>query len=135
MKLITIAKFSHPLDAHLAKTKLESEEIECFIADENIVQMNWLLSNAVGGVRLQVKENDAEAAKKILKELNVNEIQQDVEDKTALTCPKCNSTDVYYEKFARRNVFLSWLVTGIPLLFMSRTWCCNKCHYQWKMKK
>ncbi|MFH1778386.1 MAG: DUF2007 domain-containing protein [Candidatus Omnitrophota bacterium] len=66
-KLVTIAKFTHVVDAHLARTKLESEGVECCIRDEHIVQMNWLLSNLVGGVKLQVKETDVDKAKEILK--------------------------------------------------------------------
>lgn len=65
-KLVTIGRFSQPLEAWLAKTKLESEGIECFLMDEHIVTMNWLYSNAVGGVKLKVREEDAEKAKRIL---------------------------------------------------------------------
>lgn len=65
-QLITIAAFSQPIEAHLVKTRLESEGIECFLANEHIVTMNWLWSNAVGGVELQVKESDVEKATEIL---------------------------------------------------------------------
>jgi hypothetical protein len=64
--LILIATFSHPFEAHLAKGKLESEGIEAFIADENIVGLNWLYSNLVGGVKLKVHEEDRERALKVL---------------------------------------------------------------------
>jgi hypothetical protein len=66
--LTLIATFSHPFEAHLAKGKLESEGIEAFIADENIVGINWLYSNLVGGVKLKVREEDKERALKILQE-------------------------------------------------------------------
>ena len=67
-KLITIATFSLPIEAHILKTKLESEEIVCFIADENTVTMNWLYSNAIGGVKLQVKKSDFKKAMAIIQE-------------------------------------------------------------------
>jgi len=66
--LILIATFSHPFEAHLAKGKLESEGIEAFIADENIVGINWLYSNLVGGVKLKVREEDRDRALKLLQE-------------------------------------------------------------------
>jgi len=66
--LTIIATFSHPFEAHLAKGKLESEGVEAFIADENIVGINWLYSNLVGGVKLKVWEEDREEALKILDE-------------------------------------------------------------------
>ncbi len=75
-KLITVAAFNKGIKAHLSKSKLESEGIECFIADENVVNLNWFLSNAVGCIKLQVKESDAERAVKILKAM-VEENEQD----------------------------------------------------------
>jgi hypothetical protein len=65
--IVTIATFSYPTEAHLNKAKLESEGIDAFVADEHIVQANWLYSLAIGGVRLQVKESEAEEALSIIK--------------------------------------------------------------------
>ena len=64
--LVTIASFSQPYEAEIAKTHLESEGILSFLSNENVVGINWLWSNAVGGVKLQVAEPDVEAARQIL---------------------------------------------------------------------
>ena len=64
--LITIASFDHPIHANLAKTRLEAEGIDCVLIDEHITGMNWLWVPAIGGVRLQVRESDAERAMEIL---------------------------------------------------------------------
>ena len=64
--LITIASFDHTLDANLAKTRLEAEGIDCVLTDEHITSMNWFWVPAIGGVRLQVRESDAERAVEIL---------------------------------------------------------------------
>ena len=136
-KLITIATFSQAIEAHVSKTKLESEGIECFIADENIVNMNWFYSNAVGGVKLQVKEADVKRAIEILhqKPISVDFVTDEAEkEDEGLYCPKCNSSDVYYEKFSRRLVFTSWLILGIPFLFFKKKWICQKCGYEWKVQ-
>lgn len=61
-KLVTVATYHEPIGAHLAKTKLESEGIECFLADEHIVRMYSWVSFALGHLKLQVKESDAEKA-------------------------------------------------------------------------
>src|SRR3954464_9164202 len=58
----TIATFSKPEDAHLLRMRLEAAGIEAFVQDENVIQMDWLLSNAVGGVRVQVGNDDVAAA-------------------------------------------------------------------------
>ncbi|MGJ3255801.1 MAG: DUF2007 domain-containing protein [Alcanivorax sp.] len=47
--MITVARFSMPDEAHIAKSRLESEGIPAFVADEHTVGMNWLYSNAMGG--------------------------------------------------------------------------------------
>lgn len=67
-KLITIITFDFPHEAHMAKTRLESEGFQIFLKDELTVQVDNFISNAVGGVKLQVFEEDAEAAIKILEE-------------------------------------------------------------------
>ena len=63
----TIATFSKPEDAHLLRMHLESAGIQAFIQDENLIQLDWLLSNAVGGVRVQVADEDVETALEFLK--------------------------------------------------------------------
>ena len=46
--------------------RLESEGIAAFVQNENIVQVDWLMSNLVGGVQVQIAEEDLQAAKDYL---------------------------------------------------------------------
>jgi len=62
----TIRKFRDLPETILAKGLLESAGIECYLADDNIVRLDWFLSNAIGNMRLQVKPADAETAIEIL---------------------------------------------------------------------
>ena len=64
---ITLKTFTYPSEAYILRGKLESEGIECFIKDELTIQSNPLYSNAIGGVKLQVKESDFNQAVEILK--------------------------------------------------------------------
>jgi hypothetical protein len=64
--LITIANFPYPIDANLAKSRLEAEGIDCVLTNEHIAGMNWYWPLAIGGVGLQVAESDAERAVEIL---------------------------------------------------------------------
>jgi hypothetical protein len=50
----------------MVRVRLEDEGIVCLVPDEFTVIMNPLYSNAVGGVRLQVRESDIERAKEVL---------------------------------------------------------------------
>ncbi len=60
--LITIATFDTLPDAHIALGRLRAAGIDAYLADENLVQTDWLYSIAVGGIKLRVREDDAELA-------------------------------------------------------------------------
>ncbi len=62
----TIATFLKPEDAHLLRMRLEAVGIPAFVQDENLIQIDWLLSNAVGGVRVQVSDEDVTEALALL---------------------------------------------------------------------
>jgi Putative prokaryotic signal transducing protein len=66
---ITVLTSTYPQDLYIIKGRLESEGIYCFLKDELTVQSNNFYSNAVGGVKLQVLEEDVERARAILIEL------------------------------------------------------------------
>jgi hypothetical protein len=52
--------------AFVEKSVLEDAGIECFLQDDNVVRMDWLWSNALGGIKLVVRERDAADAERIL---------------------------------------------------------------------
>lgn len=66
--MITIASFPTPEDAHLFRAFLESRGIQGVLLDEHFVQLFWHYSNAVGGVRVAVAEDEAEEAAEIYTE-------------------------------------------------------------------
>lgn len=66
--LVTIATFSFPHEARIAKARLDALGIPSFIADEHTINMQWLYSNALGGVRLQVPQAVAAEALAALNE-------------------------------------------------------------------
>ena len=65
-KLVPVDTFDMPTEAHLAKGLLEANGLTAFLADELTVGVAWHLSNAVGGIKLQVPETDVERATGIL---------------------------------------------------------------------
>jgi hypothetical protein len=66
--LVTIATFDLPPKARLAQNILEKAGIKAVVTDETVVAMDWLLGNAVGWVKVQVLEEDAERAVTALEE-------------------------------------------------------------------
>lgn len=61
-EVVTLATFVSPVEANLAKNRLEAEGIRGFLENEEIVAMAWHLSNAVGEIKLLIAERDIEAA-------------------------------------------------------------------------
>ncbi|HTQ86526.1 MAG TPA: DUF2007 domain-containing protein, partial [Candidatus Solibacter sp.] len=64
---VTVRAFRDLPEAQVAKTILESANIKCFLADENLVRMDWFYSNLIGGIKLWVTEEDLQAAQALLK--------------------------------------------------------------------
>ncbi len=140
--LVTIASFSYPTEAYLASAILEAEGIWSFVADEHIITVDWRLTNAIGGVKVQVSEADAQRAREVLLEepQNTHETTTELEK-----CPKCNSTYIQYEKYNLRLIFGLWFASslflaspgnewGLVLPFFKRKWKCKTCGFQWKSK-
>jgi hypothetical protein len=64
--LVMIRRFQSLTEALLAKGSLDSSGIECFLTDDNMVRMDWFISNLLGGVKLLVNREDAESAQNSL---------------------------------------------------------------------
>jgi len=66
--LVTICSFGDVMQAWLAKSNLDSAGIECRLVDDNMVRLYWGIVNVLGGVKLQVKPEDAEVALELLEQ-------------------------------------------------------------------
>ncbi len=64
--MVTIATFPKVEEAHLLRMRLEDAGVPAYIRDENTIQMDWLYCNALGGVRVDVCDEDLDAAKAVL---------------------------------------------------------------------
>lgn len=124
--LVTISRYSFPYEAHLARSLLETEGIPAFVADEHTINMQWLYSDALGGVRLQVPEPYVQAAQKILAEDREQPLveQQEVETRH---CPACGSADTEYHQIGRRWAFLVFLGINFPLFPVRDGIRCRDC--------
>jgi Putative prokaryotic signal transducing protein len=134
VELVTAASFSAPYEAHLAKGQLEANGIMAVIADEYTAGMNWLFSNAIGGVKVQVDKPDLEDALKILALSGQQEGDALEVDDSWGECPKCGSKTVEFILERKGPAVLTWLLIGIPLLFASKKLRCLNCNNDWKYK-
>jgi hypothetical protein len=60
--LLMIATFQSPVEANLAKNRLEAAGIPAFLEGEEAAAMAWPFANAAGGVKLHVAARDAPQA-------------------------------------------------------------------------
>jgi hypothetical protein len=70
--LVTVATFWSPIEANLARNRLEAAGLRAFLAGEESVGMAWYLTNAFGGIKLQVRDEEAQEAHSILAEGNAS---------------------------------------------------------------
>jgi len=64
--LRTVASLPTPEEAHAVRLRLGAEGIEALLADETTAGIYWLYSGAIGGVKVQVAENDYVRAMRVL---------------------------------------------------------------------
>lgn len=65
-RFVTVASFDETFRADIARSALEDAGIQVRITDREIVSMEWVLSTAVGGIKVQVLEADAVRARQLL---------------------------------------------------------------------
>ena len=142
----TIQTFTYPHEAGLAKARLEASGIACFLQDELTVNVASIYSNALGGVKLQVHEEDIEAAYKILVEggfiiesghpqktkVQVLDPQQ-VQDHTK--CPFCQSENIDTVVNPSALVVLFYFILGVIFPIFKSWEKCDDCNKEWKYKK
>ncbi len=63
---IILMTFDNYISAHITMGRLKEEFINCYLQDEHTVTIDPLLSNAIGGIKLMVAEQQAERALEIL---------------------------------------------------------------------
>jgi len=132
-RLITIARFRDLLEAELARGKLEAEGIPAFLADQYLVGLRWDLSNAIGGVRLQVPHEYTEEAREIINADHsavLSELQSPSLVSQKDSCPSCGSADIRQKKLSRTSGAIS-LLFALPILFWGTRIVCQQCRHSW----
>ena len=97
-----IAVFEYSTEAHLTKSKLDSEGLQTMLMDEKTIDSDPLISNAIGGVKLLVYKDDFEKALEIYNE--IRSYQKD-RNENNFSCPNCNSNRILIAPIQRKNVF------------------------------
>lgn len=131
-RLVTLRKFRDLPEALLAKGSLDSAGIEAFLADDNMVRMDWFISNLLGGIKLLVKPEDVESASQILDQPIPEDFAvEGVGDYQSPRCPNCQSLDVSFEELNKPVAYASAYM-GLPFPLHRKAWKCHSCRREWE---
>ncbi len=134
-RLQTVRQFRDLPEALLTKGLLESAGIPCFLANENIVRMDWFISNFVGGIKLQVRPEDEPTALELLAQPIPEKFDfQGAESFEQPRCPKCFSLDIAYEDLNKPIAYASAYL-GVPIPIKQNSWRCSTCGRAWEEVK
>jgi len=131
---VIIARYGSVLEALLAKSMLDSAGIESFLGDENLVRLDWFYSNLVGGIKLTVREEDAETAMAVL-EKNIPEKLEvaGVGEYAQPACPKCGSLDVSFDGLDKQIAYTGFFL-AVPIHVNRKGGKCHACGHEWEPK-
>lgn len=126
MSLRQVASYSKPDDAYLAASFLEGNGLSPNIRDGHTIGVDWFYSQAIGGVKLEVPEDEYEKAIELLELPSASE--------NVLKCPHCGSDKVKLRQLSGVTA-LAMLVFGILLPIASHRADCLSCKRSLKVKQ
>jgi hypothetical protein len=97
-----LATFEYSTEAYVTKSRLDSDGFKTMLMDEKTIDSDPLISNAIGGVKLLVHQNDFEKAAEIYNEIRTYQKDKNEND---IFCPKCNSNRILIAPIQRKNIF------------------------------
>lgn len=134
---MTVATYREPHAAHIARAALEAEGIPAFVVHENLVGLDWMLSQALGGVKVQVAGERAERARAVLREDRSGDLEDVPEASLPLeaedACPRCGSSAIQPAPEERRAKALS-LLLNVPFTYHRHHWRCQACGADWRIR-
>jgi hypothetical protein len=152
IRWVTVACFIDTCRAHIARARLESCGIPCYLDNENLIGIYWYYANAVGGIKLKVPEEEFAQAREALIPETVEPVMDTSPDPpgSAVTrCIRCRSMDVYHQPTMHRIFLLVllgveflplvfiWLLALVVfpswamLFFVKPAWKCQECGCEW----
>jgi hypothetical protein len=125
MKTVRLLTLDSAAEAHILQGRLDSEEIESFITNENSTNLLPYYNNMLGsGIQLFVREEDYEKARAIL----LDKIEPDTKN---IICPYCGSVEISlglgkHKLFNIFNILISLLFI-IPAGNLKPKYFCKAC--------
>ena len=131
-----IAVFQYSSEAQIIKSRLEAEGIEVFLNDQFTVDTDPLVSNAIGGVKLKVWQEDEDKALEILKTISEYSLDDNGQE---IECPICGSHKVELFTNVRgfKSMFFflfSFFTTSLPI-YTRYEYRCETCKQKFNLNE
>ena len=126
---ITIAVYQFSSEAHIIRGKLRSEGVNAFLVDDLTIDVDPLISNAIGGVKLKVPYQEKDKALEVLNSISKNLL---TDEGKVLECPRCGSDKVYFLSGARNFIDLIVFLISVLPFFVSYRYRCENCKNSFK---
>src|SRR5215470_17805474 len=119
MALAALRSYRDPIDAGLDQALLDAAGIPSVMLNENLVGIQWLYSNAIGGVKLQVDDSQLALARDVLDRDDSPALESVAENRLPPVdgdiCPSCGSSKVQRSRLRKNTAAIS-LGLGLPLI-------------------
>jgi len=111
----TVAHYTDPIEAHVARGLLVSEGIAAHLGDEHLALANWEWRLAVGGVKLRVADKDAQRARDVLSAMEAGHyaLDDNGDADPSATDPALQAP--HRESWSSRLAWLSLILFSVPL--------------------
>jgi len=114
-----LAVFDYSTEAQVLLARLKVDGIKSQLMDEKTVDSDPLISQAIGGVKVLVHNDDLEKAARLYNDIRIYEKDEEGGD---FSCPSCNSTRILVAPAQRKNIFYMLFP-----FFEKRKHICNDC--------
>lgn len=129
--LIRVASYTTPIEAHVARGRLEAEGVPAFVCHEHHVGAIWMYSVALGGAKVYVHRSDESRARDIIAANNRGEFA--LEDDNPPSCPRCREKQVVQRRLSWKSALLCAHLANVPLYFRWVTLKCLACDNHWDL--
>ena len=129
MEFVPVDAYNNYVEANIILGRLQQEEIECWLKDENTSTIMSIWNQATGGIRLMVLKEDVEKARQLL-----NQFRE--EKKAKQSCPNCGSSNIELVSTPRKAI--NW-ISAVTTLFLGdyamaveKVYHCFDCKHEFK---
>lgn len=118
--LVTVAVFGQPHELAVVRARLESEGIFCHAQDEHTVAAHPFYSHLVGGIKLQVRPEDAAQALEILNEAGLGDDPDPLEpEMTEADVDRDPPSPLISEKMGKRLGLLALALIALAIILLA----------------